>query len=274
MSKKIINSSLAIVITLVCFSCSKGEQVNREYGKDIAMETVHKLSKKSIYFGHKSVGDNILSGIENILKKIPDSPLTIKRVEAVEKDDIRKSQILHSYIGENGKPLTKINHFTEIMQKAAGGVCDIAFMKLCYIDIGVGTNTKEIFHQYKNTVEGLKNIYPETTIVHMTVPLTSQAKGLKPLAKKILGRSVRGYEDNKVKEEFNEMLRREYGGEGTVFDLARYESTNSDGTRLVHELDGTTYYSLVPEYTYDGGHLNETGRTYIAEQLLLFLAGL
>ena len=34
------------------------------------------------------------------------------------------------------------------------------------------------------------------------------------------------------------------------------------------------YYSMAPEYTTDGGHLNETGRKRVAEQLLIFLANL
>jgi lysophospholipase L1-like esterase len=32
--------------------------------------------------------------------------------------------------------------------------------------------------------------------------------------------------------------------------------------------------SLCPEYTEDGGHLNAVGRKTVAEQLLVFLAGL
>jgi lysophospholipase L1-like esterase len=29
---------------------------------------------------------------------------------------------------------------------------------------------------------------------------------------------------------------------------------------------------MVPDYTYDGGHLNETGRNKVAKQLLILLA--
>ena len=38
--------------------------------------------------------------------------------------------------------------------------------------------------------------------------------------------------------------------------------------------DGENYYSLVPDYTDDGGHLNEKGRKIVAEQLLILLANL
>jgi lysophospholipase L1-like esterase len=39
-------------------------------------------------------------------------------------------------------------------------------------------------------------------------------------------------------------------------------------------MDGKTYYHLVPDYTNDGGHLNETGRKLVAEQLLLTIAAI
>jgi len=32
------------------------------------------------------------------------------------------------------------------------------------------------------------------------------------------------------------------------------------------------YFTLIPEYTDDGGHLNTLGRKIVAEQLLIFLA--
>ncbi|MBW2608023.1 MAG: hypothetical protein JRD05_10355 [Deltaproteobacteria bacterium] len=70
------------------------------------------------------------------------------------------------------------------------------------------------------------------------------------------------------------MLRKEYDGKEPVFDIAKIESTFPNGTRCSFTKDGKTYYSMVPEYTYDSGHLNETGRKKVAEQLLILLAQL
>ncbi len=58
------------------------------------------------------------------------------------------------------------------------------------------------------------------------------------------------------------------------FDIAKIESTFPDGTRSTFTKDGKTYYSMVPEYTHDGGHLNEMGRKKVAKQFLLLLANL
>lgn len=60
----------------------------------------------------------------------------------------------------------------------------------------------------------------------------------------------------------------------SIFDLAKIESTYSDGSRETFTAQGQTYYSLIPDYTDDGGHLNEAGRKKVSEQLLLFLSNL
>jgi hypothetical protein len=53
-----------------------------------------------------------------------------------------------------------------------------------------------------------------------------------------------------------------------ILDIAAIESTKPDGSRQSFELDGVTYFSMVPEYTTDGGHLNEIGRKIVAEQFV------
>ncbi len=75
-------------------------------------------------------------------------------------------------------------------------------------------------------------------------------------------------------EKIKEMLRKEYEGKEPFFDLANIESTFPHGKRASFAKNGSIYYSMVPEYTYDGGHLNKVGRRRITEQLLVFLANL
>ena len=70
------------------------------------------------------------------------------------------------------------------------------------------------------------------------------------------------------------MLLKKYEGKEPILDIAKIESTFPNGTRCSFTRDGKTYYSMVPEYTYDGGHLNELGRKKVAEQLLILLAQL
>ena len=82
------------------------------------------------------------------------------------------------------------------------------------------------------------------------------------------------YDDNIKRNEYNEMIIKKYEGKEPVFDIAKIQSTFPDGTRCSFSKDGKTYYSMVPEYTNDGGHLNEIGRKKVAEQFLILLTNL
>ena len=82
------------------------------------------------------------------------------------------------------------------------------------------------------------------------------------------------YEDNIKRNQFNELIKKEYEEKEPFFDLAKIESSYPSGERASFTKDGKVYYSLVPEYTYDSGHLNEKGRKIVAEQLLIILASL
>jgi hypothetical protein len=57
------------------------------------------------------------------------------------------------------------------------------------------------------------------------------------------------YSENIKRNQYNEMLIKEYKGKEPILDIAGIESTKPDGSRQSFELDGVTYYSMVPEYT-------------------------
>jgi hypothetical protein len=145
------------------------------------------------------------------------------------------------------------------------------------VDVDAGTDIQKLFTEYKSKMLLLKKKYPKTTFIHFTVPLLKKSKAsLKSLIKKILGKSV-GFFDNQhniKRNEFNDLLKNEFEGKAPIFDLAKVESMHPDGRMETFTKDGKTYYSLVPDYTDDGGHLNETGRKKAAEQLLLVLLNL
>ena len=151
-------------------------------------------------------------------------------------------------------------------------------MKFCFVDFSEETDVADLFRKYVDTFAGLKASCPGTTIVHVTVPLTGSPGGLKWMArnvvKRLIGRKVRGPRDNRTINAFNDLLRQKYLGHEPLFDLAALESTHADGSREAIEEGGRTLFSLAPEYTFDGGHLNETGRRMVALELLRILASL
>ncbi|GMT42848.1 MAG: hypothetical protein IEMM0002_1259 [bacterium] len=230
-----------------------------------------KLSEKRIYFGHQSVGFNIVDGINDVLKENPGVKLNV--VETTNPESFLNPVFAHSRAGKNTKPETKVDAFVNYIDSGIGKNLDYAFLKFCYVDIREKTDVKEVFEYYKTSFADLKQKYPRTTFVHLTVPLTTVQTGAKAFVKKIIGKSI-GYEDNLKRHQLNALLKNEYKGKEPLFDIAGIESTGSDGKQKSYSKDGGTFHALRSEYTSDGGHLNETGRKLVALQLLKFLSEL
>jgi hypothetical protein len=241
--------------------------------KDIPDSAWKKLSEKKLYFGHQSVGFNITDGIRDVMKENPQIKLNI--VETSNPSEFNIPLFAHSRVGKNMDPKSKIDAFAIFVEKGIGGKADVAFFKFCYVDVTARTDVDQVFQDYKNTLSHLNKQYPKTGFIHMTVPLTLTKKTFKTWIKILIGKKeIWEYDDNIKRNQFNESIRKEYDGKEPVFDLAKIESTFPDRTRSSFTKDGKTYYSLVTEYTHDGGHLNKKGRKIVAEQLLILLAGL
>jgi hypothetical protein len=272
---------IAQCITFLCiFLCSMsligcGQQTSN---KQIAHTSLHdipiaawkQLSKKKIYFGHQSVGNNILDGIRDVMKDHPQIALHI--TESPAKADLKSPVFAHSMVGKNSDPKSKIDEFSRNLRAGMGDEADIAFLKLCFVDILPQTDIVKVFEYYKHTMEEIKNKFPKTTFIHFTVPLTTKQIWLKEFVKGLIGKM--NFYDNVKRNEFNAMLRHAYVGMEPFFDLAKLESTFPDGSQSTFTKDGNIYAALVPDYTNDGGHLNEKGRRIVAEHLLVYLAQL
>ena len=271
-NKLLLSALILVSVWITGRTNMQAEQKTYNKLEDIPVEKLESLSKYTIYFGHQSVGYNIIEGIEDIMRENKHIELSI--VETTSWQDEESHIFAHSRVGKNRYPLSKIDSFTNNIQKGFGDNADIAFVKLCYVDTYKDTDIVEIFDHYSASLNVLKKQYPDTVFVHLTMPIMIQEKGMKSTMKRMLGKHVMGYEDNLRRQEYNMMIRSEYGGREPLFDIALIESTHRDGTREEYEQDGVKYYALVPEYTSDGGHLNEVGRRIVAEQLLIFLANL
>jgi len=227
------------------------------------------LSQKKIYFGHMSVGFNILDGIRDLQAERRNK---LNILETADPAAFGEPVFAHSPIGKNAYPLSKIEHFQKILESGVGDKADIAFFKLCYVDIHGGTDVEALNRAFDEMMEAMQAKFPKLAIVAVTSPLTAVPEGLKTSLKKLLGRGEPDKTANAKREAFNAHLREKYGQ--LVFDLAALESTRPDGQRSTYEMDGKTYFSMEPSYTDDGGHLNTVGRRIVAAGLLHFLAGI
>lgn len=281
---KIKNDNYFYIVVIICIifisSCSKGkEDMTTKLGpytriSDVPNEVWEKLSLKKIYFGHQSVGNNIIDGIKDVMKTNPNVKLNI--VETTDLSQVKSGCFAHSKVGKNLDPISKINDFVNINENGIGNSADIAFFKFCYVDISEETDLVDIYKKYKKEMRSLAEKYSKTRFVHVTVPLNSKPKEPDSLFNKIKNfiKTVIGKGSNNnaaAKFEYNEMLRKEYTKEGELFDLALSESINRNGVKSTVIKGNEQLQFLTPEFTNDGGHLNETGRIKVAEDFLIFI---
>jgi len=225
------------------------------------------LAKKKIYFGHQSVGYNIMEGVENIVRQMPEIKLNIRK--AISAEDFNEPVFAHSPVGQNKDPYSKIDGFKKLMESGIADKVDIAFFKFCYVDIVKDTDLDDIFSYYSKVLTELQNKYPNVKFIHCTVPLNATPQGIRTKIKRLLGKNTWTDEDNISRNLFNNRLKEKYGG--GVFDIALYEATKLDGSINSFNQGDKAYLSMVSEYTTDGGHLNEVGQLLIAERLIKFL---
>jgi hypothetical protein len=224
------------------------------------------VASRRIYFGHQSVGGNILDGV----KAVAGGALSI--VESREAEALAKPAIAHVLVGKNEAPLTKLVDFEQAMERIGDGA-EIALLKFCYVDFDPSTDVPGLFSKYRDLLTRLRARYPKTIFVHVTTPLTTTQTGIKAWLKHLMGRPAGGEIENAQRERFNSLLRSNYATE-PIFDLARIEATRSDGSMQSFTLEGTVVPSLAPEHTGDGGHLNAAAQRLVGSSLIQFLAAL
>lgn len=272
----LISSVFIIIVLFVSINVlnCKGEDMSVDLSelKAVPQKKWDKLAEKRIYFGHQSVGYNIMDGVKSIMNELPNIKLNI--VETKDPKDFNGPIFAHSPNGMNKDPFSKIDAFKEGIETKLADKVDIAFFKFCYIDIMEHSDVNAVFDHYMSTMSELKEKYPEITFVDFSVPIRTVNVSVKAQFKRLVKANVWGDKDNINRNIYNEMLREKCDSEKSFFDIAAIESLNEDGKNCLVKLKGKKYPLLCPEYSSDGGHLNEKGKLHIAKYLLLFLSEL
>lgn len=271
-----------IIIFAIGYSGGEMEAKQAHYNSmnKVPSSAWDKLADQKIFFGHRSVGNNIIDGIKDLMTRKPDLKLNI--IDMADGGDFKGGGFIHAKVGKNEDPQSKMDSFAEYMDKGIEDEIDISLLKFCFVDIMKTTDVNKVFTAYENMIRSQKDKHPNTLFVHITVPLIRKANikilsRIKKFIKELLGMDTSSYFDNShniARNKFNELLRNKFEGKDPIFDLAKIESTYPDGQRETFEVDGKTYYALVPDYTKDAGHLHGLGRKIVAEQFLLFLINL
>lgn len=210
---------------------------------------LQRLALKAIYFGHQSVGFNIMDGVQTLIAATPG---TVPRVQQTSTPgSMQQGVFAHGENGSNGDPVGKTAAFRATIQGGVGAKVSLAFFKFCYVDFGQSTNVGAVFADYQSTMAALRSAFPGVRFVHFTVPLMTGSNS-----------------DNAVRERFSDLIRQTYGSGEPMFDLAKAESTRPDGS--TESVNGVR--ALVAAYSSDGGHLNATGAEAVAKALVAYLA--
>lgn len=227
-----------------------------------------RLQGHRIFFGHQSVGGNVMDGVVQLAAWGTSPSLTVERTLAV--DSTRTGVLAHEWIGENGFPETKLAALDSVVRGPAASA-DVVLFKFCYTDYGPGMDPVVIFEAYQRQVRSLQALRPELTMVHVTTPVPEPEGILSLMMRKVRGRMTLRERIAKINR-YNELLRTAYTGREPIFDLALLESQGPDASQATITVGGQVLGVLNPAWSEDGAHLNEAGRTSIARQLLVFLA--
>jgi hypothetical protein len=229
---------------------------------------LERVARLRVFFGHQSVGNNLLDGVQKLARS---ENVLLRLQEMPSATGVPAGVLAHAHIAENGKPLLKMQSFSQAMSTPPTGV-DVALMKLCYVDFNADTDAKVLFARYRETMDALKAKHPGTVFVHVTTPLTIAQTGPKAFFKRLIGRAPYGSVENVRREEYNALLRQTYQGREPLFDLARIESRDPRGEAVMVEWQGKVVPAMAPALTDDGGHLNEAGKLLAGRELLAVLA--
>jgi hypothetical protein len=235
--------------------------------EQISAEQWSRLANAQIFFGHQSVGGNLLEGINDVLREHPDIRLNIVQID--DAAQVNGPGLYHAHVGRNGEPSSKLAAFHNLV--GAAGDSGIALLKYCYVDVTPESNAQELFDEYRQRIELIRSQHPDVKIVHVTLPLLTDAGTLRHWAA-VVRKLPSGRQVNLIRQEYNELLRRTYAGKEPIFDLARLESTAQDGSPVTVRYKGQRVPVLADVWTYDGGHLNEAGRQQMAKAFLATLA--
>lgn len=227
------------------------------------------FSATRVFFGHQSVGSNVIAGVSDLFVEPGSPPLAVVETrDAIAADG---GFLSHTHVGVNGDPLGKFDDFAAILGGSLGDEVDIAVLKLCYVDVTASTDVEQLFAAYANLMERLETEHPDVRFLYATAPLSTD-RGWKQVVKAWIGRDDQmGPADNLARQRYNELVRQRYGDTGRLFDIAAVESTIADAPTS-RQLDGATYYVLNQGFAADPGHLNPLGSRAAGAEFIRLVA--
>lgn len=261
---------LLVLVSILLAGCSAvrdGSRVDR-IRPSASAEELERFANAQVFFGHQSVGANILSGIEALYNT---SGIPSPTVLPADQVGTEKTFLAHAAVGHNGDPRSKLAEFTALLDAGLGERVDVAVLKFCYVDVTRDSDVEAAFDEYVSAVDAIARRYPQIRLVYTTVPLSTEATWKSRLKGWATRQTPPYIADNIARQRYNTLVRARYESTGRLFDIARIESTTGDG-RVSGEYSGSRYYALNDDLAADSGHLNEIGSVLAADEFIRVVA--
>lgn len=236
---------------------------------------VEAVAEMNIFIGHQSVGRDMLSTMSTVFTEADVEPPQV--VEASDLETLVGPGFVHTFVGENGDPIGKMEAFDAAMRDGLGDVVDVAMLKFCYSDFHRGDDVERFFDEYRRTMAALERDFPNVTFIYATASLTTEGSTFeraKDRVKRLIGRAAYWPDPsrNVIRHSFNELIRAEYADSGRLFDLAAVQATGTDGRLELRSYRGGEYYSMERSLAADYGHHTPAGSARLARAFVATVA--
>ncbi len=222
----------------------------------------------TVYFGHQSIGNAVVSGVEELAQE---QGVPLRVVQTREPATVTGPALVHFLAGQNGDYASKNAAVMRLLESRTRAQKPVVLLKYCYVDINSPADSPKMFEAYRDTVEEIEFEHPDVTVVHATIPLTTVEGAFKSGAMQFAGRPTRR-EAAIARHRYNELVRANFAETEPIFDLAKIEATQLDGTLAGFTAGGCMIETLAPHNTSDGSHLNARCQRAVAETLLDLLS--
>ncbi len=205
--------------------------------KNLSDDVIARAAQFRWFFAHASVGDNIMTGLEDLRWGNPERyGIARNRVLEVPPASTMPGQI-YDFMRGNPNWQAKVDYFSSYL---SNGWCyplvDIVLNKFCWIDPDTDLS------YYINSMSTLEQTNPHTWFVYATIPLTPYDESA-----------------NYSRSLFNSGLRAWVRANNRIlYDIADIEAHDTNGVEQTFLYNDVVCQKQFAGYTTDGGHLDTT----------------
>ncbi|HMI47830.1 MAG TPA: hypothetical protein VK481_04090 [Gemmatimonadaceae bacterium] len=237
-------------------------------GSPIGVSRWSIVARRTIYFGHQAIGRSVVAGVEGVAHE---HALPLRVIHTREPATVTGPAFVHFLAGRSRDFASKNAAVLRLLESPTRARRPVLMLKYCYGDVKSAGDSATMFEAYRDTVDTIQFEHPDVTVIHATIPLVTVEGALESGTRQFFGRPTR--RDGAIaRHRYNELVRFEFSDTEPIFDLAKVEATQPDGTLAGFTAGGRLVETLATENTDDGTDLNARCQRAAAQALLDLLS--